>query len=260
MFFTKRRLNIMLVFAFFVLGAALSGCNFPGIGEPSPTTDPNLIYTQAALTVAAELTRSASGGQATQQPPTATQPVVVITATPLPPTATPLPTNTPITPVPTRAATPCDRASFVKDVTYPDGSELPPGTEYIKTWRLKNNGSCTWNSSYDLVFYDKNAMGGPAASQLTTGTVPPGGTIDVSVKLTSPDTQGTHQGDWKLRNGSDVVFGIGENAQSYFWVKITVVDVVNYDFLAKAKNADWYNATEAIDFGDHNDDSPGVAA
>jgi len=256
MYTHKRLLVLLTILVMFLLGS----CNLLAGTPPTPTTDPNLVYTQAVQTVVAELTQTAVFAMLTQVQPTATQPITVATATPAPPTATLQPTNTPIPPTATKPPIPCDRAAFVKDVTYPDGSELPPNTEFVKTWRLKNNGSCTWNSSYDLVFFDKNSMDGPAASQLTSGTVAPGETIDVSVTLTSPDKPGNYEGDWKLRNGSNVVFGIGEYAQNYFWVKITVINVVNYDFLVNAKDAAWENATDDVPFGDRNNDTDGIAA
>ncbi|HUE98925.1 MAG TPA: hypothetical protein VMN99_06700, partial [Anaerolineales bacterium] len=33
------------------------------------------------------------------------------------------------------AATSCDHAQFVSDLTAPDGSSFAPGTGFIKTWR-----------------------------------------------------------------------------------------------------------------------------
>ena len=39
-----------------------------------------------------------------------------------------------------------------QDVTVPDGTELNPGDDFTKTWRIMNNGSCTWNTSYDAIF------------------------------------------------------------------------------------------------------------
>jgi hypothetical protein len=43
-------------------------------------------------------------------------------------------------------------------------------------------------------------------------------------------------------------------------VKIAVKNVVNYDFLANAKDAAWKNATADVPFGDRNNDEDGIAA
>ncbi|NIS81302.1 MAG: hypothetical protein GTO14_14115, partial [Anaerolineales bacterium] len=113
----------------------------------------------------------------------------------------------------------------VKDVTIPDGEELAPGENFTKTWRLQNNGSCTWTSSYSLVFDQGDSMDGPPSKQLTAGTVGPGDTLDISVDLTAPASPGTFKGFWKLRNGSGVIFGIGAAGTTAFWVEIEVVPV-----------------------------------
>ena len=43
-----------------------------------------------------------------------------------------------------------------------------------------------------------------------------------TVELKAPDTPGTYQGYWKLRNPAGDVFGLGEKADKDFWVKINV--------------------------------------
>ena len=37
----------------------------------------------------------------------------------------------------------------------PDNTEIAAGTTFVKTWRLKNNGSCTWTSGYSRVFLQR---------------------------------------------------------------------------------------------------------
>ena len=140
------------------------------------------------------------------------------TPEPPPPDATATDTDVPEdTQVPS-ATTVCDLVEFVKDVNVPDGTKADPGQNFTKTWRLKNAGSCTWTSGYDLVFHSGDSMGAPAAVQLTSGTVAPGGTVDVSVGLTAPTSPGTYKGFFKLRNASGLVFGM----PGPFWVEIKV--------------------------------------
>jgi hypothetical protein len=129
------------------------------------------------------------------------------------------------TPGPTEEATdeiPCDRATFVRDVTFPDGTDVLGGEVFEKTWRLKNNGSCTWNASYSVIFDSGSAMDGPASVTLTTATVAPGEEIDVTVQLKAPLDAGTYRGNWKLRNAAGVSFGLGPEAERVFWVEIEV--------------------------------------
>jgi hypothetical protein len=256
----------------------LSACNFPGT-TTEPTVGPDMIYTAAAQTLAATL--SAQETQIAQgtpiSPPSSTSTAVAfVTVTPaqptntLIPTNTPLPTNTPIPPTATPIPIPCDRASFVKDVTVPDNTEIASGSTFVKTWRLKNNGACTWTSGYTIYFNNGDQMSGPATAQLTNGTVPPGSTVDIAVTLIAPPTAGTYKGNWRLRNAGGTSFGIGDNADQSFWVQIKSVAptptplptssyTLSYDFIAKGSNAAWRNATTSIPWVDPDNDSPGVA-
>lgn len=257
---TRKFLTILLFAASLFL---LSACNLPAANTPGQS-EPNVIYTAAAQTVAAQLTQSVSEVlKPTVMPPgaTATQPAPTATNTSAPP-ATQDPTSAPTATrkSSTAAPVPCNQAEFIKDVNYTDGTEVDPGTVFDKIWRIKNTGSCTWTSSYSVVFDEGDALKGPASVQLTNGKVTPGSTVDITVEnLKAPDKSGTYQGFWMLRDGDGEVFGIGSNNKS-FWVKIVVENPVSYDFLAKAKNAEWHNATKTFTFGDREDDDLGIAA
>jgi hypothetical protein len=270
--FTRTKLPIIFVLVF---ALALASCGLPTRGTPTPV---NYIQTAAAATVYAQLTQSAllatTAVPATIAPsePTATQQPG---ATAVPPTATLTPpppaTNTALPPTNTSAPSiPCDRVTFVKDVTFPDDTEVPTGSTFVKTWRIKNNGTCTWNSSYNVVFDQGDAMlpsGSASSYQLTTGTVAPGQEMDISITFKAPDKTGSYQGYWKLRNGSGLLFGIGEDASKSFWVKIKVVEKltptpsanVQFDLIARGPDAQWNNTTAVIPWGDRDPDDPGVA-
>lgn len=43
-------------------------------------------------------------------------------------------------------------ALYLHDVTYPDGSEVAPGTEFVKTWRVANSGVMPWNEKVSRIF------------------------------------------------------------------------------------------------------------
>jgi len=159
-------------------------------------------------------------------------PAPTLTGTPLTPTATGTPlTSTPTmtgtlpSPTPSRTPTPqpagCDRAQFLADVTIPDGTVFAPGAVFTKTWRLKNIGTCTWTTSYTLIFDTGAKMGGSDSLALPK-SVAPGQTIDLSVTLTAPNTGGTFRGYWKFKNAAGVPFGIGTDGTKSFWVEIKV--------------------------------------
>jgi len=260
----NRPLTLLALFAL-----ALGACNLPGRSTPTPSAA-DAIYTAAAQTVAAQLTQVARPPGTTVEPvfPTATSPVGTFPPVSFPtatlpfPTATLPPTFTSIPPSPTPV--PCDRVKFVRDVTYPDDSAVPAGTTFVKTWRLENAGSCTWTTGYALVFAGGNAMGGPASVALTQN-VAPGQTIDVSVTLVAPSTAGTHRGDWKLRNVTNVTFGLGaDNKPFYVQIRVAVATGLLYDFLVQASSGYWVSGVgttpdTVVTFGGGDDDLIGVA-
>jgi len=106
-------------------------------------------------------------------------------------------------------------------VTIEDNTKIKINTQFTKTWRLKNTGSCAWTSGYQLVFDGGDQMSGPASQTLTNGTVAPGATLDVSVTLTAPASPGTYRGNWKIREPGGSLFGLSTGP---FWVQILAVD------------------------------------
>ncbi|HTX92593.1 MAG TPA: NBR1-Ig-like domain-containing protein [Anaerolineales bacterium] len=143
-------------------------------------------------------------------------------------------------PRPAAAATACDWAQFVSDVTVPDGTGFAPGTTFVKTWRLKNIGTCTWTTSYTVVFANGSLMGAPASVNLPA-SVAPGATVDISVNMTAPSAPGTYVGYWKLRNASGGIFGVGPADNGLFFVQINVSAsyATGYDFVANYCSATW---------------------
>jgi len=117
--------------------------------------------------------------------------------------------------------TSCDLARFVADITIPDGTVLTPGAFFSKTWRIQNLSSCTWNTSYSMVFVHGAQMSAPASVNFPT-SVDPGGTVDLSVNMTAPTAPGHYIGYWKLRDDVGIVFGLGASHRTTFFVNIHV--------------------------------------
>lgn len=156
------------------------------------------------IAVAVALTQTAAAiGQPTS-PPVATQaPTQTLFPTPIPPqpTATAGPTNTP-------GASGCTNGvKFVADVTIPDKTVLTPGSTFTKIWRVRNTGTCTWDSSYHLAFAGGNQMGGPGSVSIA-GNVAPGTEYDISVNMVAPAAPGQHQGRWQFVDKSGANFGL----------------------------------------------------
>ena len=193
--------------AFLTLAMLLTACAPATPVEPTP--DVNVIRTSAASTVVAEFTLTAAFFTPTPQPlPTETP-----TQQFLPPTET---AAAIFTLDPTQAAlTPdalCDDYSFdltTLDVTIPDGTPMTPGQDFTKTWKIKNTGICTWDTSYKAIFSysaPPNERMGAQPIPLTA-LVAPGQEVDVSVQFKAPSTAGEYTGYWQMVNAKGIPFG-----------------------------------------------------
>jgi len=117
-----------------------------------------------------------------------------------------IPTWTPIvtaTPEPTATPDVVDvsgctfGAVYVRDVTIPDGTKLSPGEQFVKTWEIRNTGSCTWDRGYWLVFVDNEQMG--AEGRVEVPVTPAGANASVSVTFTAPAVPGEYRSDWQMQ-------------------------------------------------------------
>ena len=207
---TRTRLLVLILVSTLILGA----CNMPDPEDQANADATIIAETSAAVFTKAAETAAAAGPSAT--------PVIASE-----PTITPVPTNTLFPtqgPTATKTPIPCNRATFVKDVTIPDNTSMAAGATFTKTWRLKNSGSCSWDSGYILLFDSGEQMNAPATATITSGSIAPGDTIDISVDLTAPASPGTYQGNFKLRSPNNIVFGINADGQGPFWVKVVVAE------------------------------------
>ncbi|MGE5072587.1 MAG: NBR1-Ig-like domain-containing protein [Anaerolineae bacterium] len=120
-----------------------------------------------------------------------------------------------------------DSAAFVKDVSVPDNVLFSPGTPFTKTWRLKNTGTCVWDSSY-LVYWISGATmtQQPGYFIVPAGqSVQPGESVDVSVGMTAPMEVGYYTSYWGLKGRAGQFMPIARGAAgNSFFVKIRVSD------------------------------------
>ncbi len=116
----------------------------------------------------------------------------------------------------------CNRADFVGDVTIPDNTILQLSQPFTKTWRIRNTGSCTWTTGYQLVFMDGDRLGSPASVPLPFN-VAPSQTVDVSVDMVAPDAVGHYEGVWGLRSADGKTFGVGSLGADHIWVRIRAI-------------------------------------
>jgi uncharacterized repeat protein (TIGR01451 family) len=135
------------------------------------------------------------------------------------------------------------------------------GAAFVKTWRVKNVGSCTWTTSYRLVFAGGYYMGVTASAFNLPTSVAPGASIDLSVNMIAPITPGIYYSYWRLRNASGTDFGVGAGGTSTFFVKINVLSSYSsaYSFAANAGSAAWSSGAGALPFPGTDGDARGFA-
>jgi len=181
---------------------------------PQPTVDTNALAAVVVKTIEAQTELNKTQPSAGTQAPTNTP--YVITATPgLINTPTPLPA------VSQPVALPCNRAVFINDITIPDGTLLASGASFVKTWRVMNMGTCIWNPSYRFLFESGSLLGGPSMINLPE-YVNPGQTVDISVPMVAPSSNGTYEGLWEIQDASGNNFGVGANGTSPLDVLVVV--------------------------------------
>lgn len=193
-----------------LLAAALfaSGCSTaPSIPQQQPAT-------VSTLTPAAAPTAELP----TPEVVATAAPQATANAAPTQPAAAPTLANTPAptaTRAPTRAPVQlCDNATFVIDITVPDGTLVAPGQAFDKIWRIRNTGTCAWTTGYTFA-----PVGGTALSTAATGVPPtaPGATAEFLVPMTAPAAPGAYTSLWRLRAPNGAYFG------PTVWAKITVI-------------------------------------
>ena len=112
----------------------------------------------------------------------------------------------------------CDLLSYDVssiDVNIPDNTVMTPGQDFVKTWRVKNNGTCPWGAGYALTF---TGTGTKMDGQFIafTEVIQPGQEVEVSVQFKAPTQAGNYVSTWTMTNPRGVTF------PEAIYVKITV--------------------------------------
>ncbi len=105
-------------------------------------------------------------------------------------------------------------ATFVEDVTIPDDTVVEAGSAFVKTWRIRNSGTCAWAAGTTFGPVGGNDLGGPTF--VPVPLTAPDGTVDMSATLRAPTSAGTYRSDWQLQTPN------GERFGGVFYVQVVI--------------------------------------
>lgn len=163
----------------------------------SPQLDESAMSTAVAQTVQAQNVQE-SAVPVTSSP--------VSTDTPAP--AASLPVTFTATPPAEVAAGLCTTSASLVGETIPDATIVQPDAIFTKVWQIKNDGTCTWDANWQLVFYGGDQLGGLSVYNLPQ-PAQPGQTLDIPIILKAPTETGTYTGEWMIKSPWGQAFGVG---------------------------------------------------
>ena len=189
-------MSVLQIYKIFTILTAItllaSACGAPQLDEAA-------MATAVAQTVQAQNTLETA--------PAATSSAPTLTITP-PPLAS-LPAALTETPVPGAAAGLCSASASLVGETYPDGTIVQPGETFTKVWHVQNSGTCTWDSTWQLIYYSGDLMDGSTVYSFPQ-PAQPGQTVEVPIILRAPAQNGNYTGEWMLKSPWGQSFGVGQ--------------------------------------------------
>lgn len=211
-------MKLKLFTTIFLTAILIAACG-PSATPGEPTPDVAAVRTSAASTVVSQFTLTAAAFTPTTAP-------VVETDTP---EATATEAGPPVAEVTNAEGTTvalCDKYSWdpeTVDVNVPDDTVMSPGQEFIKTWKIKNIGTCSWGEGYELVFsYSSlpnddvlNGVAQPLGASIASQQE-----VEVSVQFTAPDLPGTYFSVWTMENPAGITFLGNDNKALYVRVVV----------------------------------------
>ncbi|MEW2383807.1 NBR1-Ig-like domain-containing protein [Micromonospora sp. NPDC047707] len=88
-----------------------------------------------------------------------------------------------------------DDSRFEGDITYPDGSLVPPDSSFTKVWRIRNTGTVPWANRYLARVNDAPCQAPTAVAIPQTS---PGEAVDIAVTVRTPSKPGHCKIYWKM--------------------------------------------------------------
>lgn len=207
----------------FALALLLSACG----PDATPTSSADVFLTEGVNTIVASYfgTQTASAPTATVPiPPTLTpMPSATFQQLPTAPAVTPTftfiyytATATPYTVTPTGTfytattnagtlAYGCKNLLLIADVNYPSGTDVKPGENFTKTWKVANNGTCQWENFFALSQISGTDFDAP--NKRLGKVIAVNDWTEISLNMDAPKKEGTYTAYWRMSDGEGHLFG-----------------------------------------------------
>ena len=109
-------------------------------------------------------------------------------------------------PIPTAIPIECsENLLYIDDITFPDWSNIEPGTAIDKQWLVENNGTCDWDYRYSLRMKSGESMGAEIHQSLFPARA--GSRTTIQISFITPLEPGTYHSVWQAYGPSDQPFG-----------------------------------------------------
>ncbi len=120
--------------------------------------------------------------------------------------------------VPEPAETGSFNSIYLDDVTIPDNSLIVAGSQFVKTWKVRNNGDRTWRAGGELVHHANDLLDGISHPVPITA---PGDQAEISVTCRAPAIPGLYRSDWMLADPTGQPFG------DFFFTIVKITPAIN---------------------------------
>ena len=108
-------------------------------------------------------------------------------------------------------------ARFVRDVTFPDGTSVQPGSIFLKTWRIRNDGPHSWPDKVVLTCAGGDSLSAVDVA-LPVDSLSAGSEAEITLQLSAPERTGRHVAYFRMKTSEGVYFG------QRLWADIRVID------------------------------------
>merc|ERR1712070_987173 len=116
---------------------------------------------------------------------------------------------------------------FVRDITYPDGIIIAPGTEFNKIWRIRNDGNVDWPAGVMLCNAGGDILSDPE-TRLELPILKAGEETNISVQLRAPECSGRFVSYFSAKTAEGQGFG------QRLWSSVVVSeDAIQYSILER---------------------------